>query len=174
MTQPNIRTHLTRAFAIVFLIAGATWFFTSRSTAADAPAGLKLNKGDHIAIVGNTLADRIQHDGWFESYIHAKYPEHELVIRNLAAAGDEVVTRNRSENFGSPDDWLGKTGADVVFAFFGFNESFKGQAGIEQFKANLEKYLKDVSTKNYSGKRHAPHRALFPDRQRKNSGPQLP
>ena len=63
---------------------------------------LKLKKGDHIAILGNTLADRMQHDGWLETLIYAKFPQHDLVFRNLAAAGDEVGTWHRSENFGSP------------------------------------------------------------------------
>src|SRR5687768_8582690 len=71
-----------------------------------APTSLKLNKGDHVAIVGNTLADRMQHHNWLETLIHAAHADQQLVFRNLAAAGDEVVTRHRSENFGSPDEWL--------------------------------------------------------------------
>ena len=90
--------------------------------AQNGPA-LELKPGDHIAIIGNTLPDRMQHSGYLETLIHAKYPDHDLVVRNLAAAGDEVVTRHRSENFGTPDDWLKRTQADVILAFFGFNES---------------------------------------------------
>src|SRR5687768_16906614 len=77
------------------------------------PSSLKLNKGDHVAIVGNTLADRMQHHNWLETLIHAAHPDQQLVFRNLAAAGDEVVTRHRSENFGSPDEWLTRVKADV-------------------------------------------------------------
>ncbi|MCC6233511.1 MAG: HEAT repeat domain-containing protein [Verrucomicrobiales bacterium] len=102
----------------------------------------------------------MQHSGWFETLIHARYPEHDLVIRNLAAAGDEVVTRHRSENFGTPDDWLMRVKADVIFAFFGFNESFKGPEGLESFKADLQKYLAETATKNFSGK-GAPRVVLF-------------
>ncbi len=113
---------------------------------------LELKPGDHIAIIGDTLADRFQHSGWLETYIYAKYPGYDLVFRNLAAAGDEVVIRHRSENFGSPDDWLKKTKADVIFAFFGFNESFKGHDGLSQFKADLDKFIKETLAKDYSGK----------------------
>src|SRR5262245_26398159 len=67
---------------------------------------LDLKKGDHIAIVGNALPDRMQHSGYFETLIHQKLPAHELVFRNLSAAGDEVATWHRSENFGSRDQWL--------------------------------------------------------------------
>src|SRR2546428_491783 len=98
---------------------------------------LTLNQGDHICLIGNALADRMQHDGWLETLICARFPKHDLVFRNLAFPGDEVALRHRSENFGSPDDWLAKTRADVIFAFFGFNETFNGQAGLEKFKPKL-------------------------------------
>src|ERR1043166_4930919 len=105
-------------------------------------APLELKPGDHVCLIGNTLADRMQHDGWLETLLYAKYPKHDLVFRNLAVAGDEVALRHRSENFGSPDDWLTKTKADVILAFFGFNESFKGAAGLDRFKQDLDKFLR--------------------------------
>lgn len=132
-----------------------TWNVVAPAYAAQAQPGtapLQLKKGDRIAIIGNALADRMQHDNWFETLLYARFPEHELVVRNLAFAGDEVSTRFRSDNFGSPDEWLTKVKADVVFAFFGFNESFAGEAGLEKFKADLDKFLKDTKANNYSGK----------------------
>ncbi len=142
--------------------------------AITASAALELKPGDHIAIIGNTLADRMQHDGWLETLIVAKFPQHDLVFRNLAVAGDEVVTRHRSENFGSPDDWLTKTKADVIFAFFGFNESFGGDAGLDKFQHDLDKFLKDTKAKNYSGK-GAPRVVLFsPIANEKLSNPNMP
>ena len=60
----------------------------------------QLEKGDHICYIGNTLADRMQHDGWLETYLHAAHPHHELTFRNLGFAGDEVKTRPRSANSG--------------------------------------------------------------------------
>ncbi len=139
-----------------------------------AAASLELKKGDHIAIIGNTLADRMQHDGWLETLIVTKFPKDDLVFRNLAVAGDEVVFRHRSENFGSPDHWLTKTKADVIFAFFGFNESFKGEAGLDQFKQDLDKFVKDTKARNYSGK-GAPRLVLFsPIANEKLNDPSMP
>ena len=109
--------------------------------AQPAPGKLQLKPGDHIALIGNALPDRMQHSGYFETFLQAQFPQHHLVVRNLAAAGDEVVIRHRSENFGAPDDWLNRTKADVIFAFFGFNESFKGYAGLEKFRGDLDKFL---------------------------------
>src|SRR5262245_32524056 len=59
-------------------------------------APFELKKGDHVCIIGNTLADRMQHFGWLETLIHARYPRHELVFRNLGYSGDELTTRLRS------------------------------------------------------------------------------
>jgi azurin/lysophospholipase L1-like esterase len=141
------------------LQAGAS--SSAAPAATPSPRGsLQLNKGDHVALVGNTLPDRMQHSGHFETLIHAQYPEHDLVFRNLAVAGDEVVKRHRSENFGTPDEWLTKVKADVIFAFFGFNESFKGEEGLAQFKSDLDQFLKATLRKNYSG-RGAPRVVLF-------------
>src|SRR5689334_3298918 len=77
---------------------------------------LELKKSDRISIVGNTLAERMQHHGWLEATFHARLPQHDLVFRNLGFSGDEIVTRLRSKDFGSPDSWLTKTKTDVVFA----------------------------------------------------------
>ncbi|MCL4787519.1 MAG: HEAT repeat domain-containing protein [Verrucomicrobia bacterium] len=123
-------------------------------------AALELKPGDHIALIGHALADRMQHHGWLETLIHAKFPGHELVFRNLAVAGDEVATWHRSENFGSRDEWLTRTKADVIFAFYGFNESFAGDAGLDKFRKDLDKFLKEAKAKNYSGK-GAPRIVLF-------------
>ena len=80
------------------------------------------------------------------------FPQNELVFRNLAASGDEVATWHRSQDFGTRDEWLKKEKADVIFAFYGYNESFKGDEGLPKFKADLDKFLKATLTANYSGK----------------------
>jgi glucose/arabinose dehydrogenase/azurin len=120
----------------------------------------ELKPGDHVAIIGNALADRFQHSGWLETYLYNRYPDYELVFRNLAVPADEVALRHRPADFGSPDDWLAKVQADVIFAFFGFNESFKGKAGLEKFKSDLDAFIKTTLAKNYSGKGH-PRIVLF-------------
>lgn len=154
-------------------------------------AKLKLEPGDHICILGNTLAERMQHSSWLETYIQSAHPDHKLVFRNLGYSGDEVDgfrnfhSRLRSMDFGSQDQWLagnapipqpGKlnpnapvatnrfektnTKADVIFAFYGYNESFAGEAGLAQFKENLEAFIKHVAGQKYNGK-SAPKLVLF-------------
>jgi hypothetical protein len=118
----------------------------------DAVEPLVLKLDDHISLLGNGLADRMQHEGWLETLIQARFPDRQLSIRNLGFAGDELTVRMRCENFGSPEDWLTRTKTDVVFAFFGYNESFAGPAGLEKFKQDLGKFIKDTTGHNYSGR----------------------
>jgi hypothetical protein len=58
--------------------------------AAAAPARLELQPHDHVVVVGNTLAERMQYFGNFETLLHARFPQHELSVRNLGwpAGGD--------------------------------------------------------------------------------------
>src|SRR4249920_3486686 len=92
----------------------------------EAAETLQLQPEDHICIIGNTFADRMQHSGWLESLLQARFPEYKLSVRNLGFSGDELKVRLRSEGFGTPEEWLKKEGATVILAFFGYNESFRG------------------------------------------------
>ena len=123
----------------------------SASPGSVAETKVVLKKGDHIAIIGNTLADRMQHFGYVESLFHERFPEHSLVIRNLGFSGDTLTTRPRSDNFGSPDDWLNRVGADVILACFGYNESYGDEAGLEQFKAELAAFIDHTLARKYNG-----------------------
>ena len=123
----------------------------SQPSTLNSTSGFTLSPGDHIALIGNALADRMQHHGWLETMMLAKNPTNQITVRNLAFPGDEVVTRARSKDFGTPDQWLTKVQADVVFAFFGYNESFAGDAGLPKFKEDLATFLRETRTKNYNG-----------------------
>jgi glucose/arabinose dehydrogenase len=140
------------------LLAAA--FLAAFTVSAASAAPLRLEKGDHVAIIGNALGERMQHHGWLEALIHARYPDHELVFRNLAFPGDELELRLRSENFGSPDEHLTRVAADVVFAFFGYNESFAGPDGVEEFQKRLERLVDHTLGQKYNGK-SAPRLVLF-------------
>ena len=45
---------------------------TPAGTTAAAP--FVLQPKDHICIIGNTLAERMQFDGWLETRLHAWFP----------------------------------------------------------------------------------------------------
>ncbi|HZT80528.1 MAG TPA: SGNH/GDSL hydrolase family protein, partial [Gemmataceae bacterium] len=169
---------------------------------------LQLRTGDHVCIIGNTLADRMQHDGWLEAYLQSRFPRHQLVFRNLGFSGDEVAGftdrpdpnyRLRSKSFGTADQWLAgvapvpepnrlttrkgvrdnrleltNTRADVVFAFFGYNESFAGEEGLPKFRRDLERFIRHALAQKYNGK-SAPRLVLFsPIAHEDHHSPNLP
>jgi glucose/arabinose dehydrogenase len=165
----------TQRWTIGGAVAAVLW--TTPMAGRQAPAAFELRPREHVAIIGNTLAERFQYDGWLETMIQARFPKHELVFRNLGFSGDEVGTRLRSKNFGTPDEWLAgraapiggyeenrlagtHTEADVIFAFFGYNESYAGDAGVEAFKASLDGWLTHSLEQRYNGT-SAPRIVLF-------------
>ena len=155
------------ASALVLLLAA------SNTAHAQGPA-LKLNRGDNIAYIGNTLADRMQHHAWLETYLHALHPQLDLTVRNLGFPGDELKTRPRSDNFGSPDQWLTKAQADVIFCFFGYNEAFKGAAGLAAFEKDLAETIDAMLAQKYNGEA-APRLVFFsPIAHEDHKSPHLP
>ena len=113
---------------------------------------LKLEKNARIALVGNTLFDRMRDYGHFEALLHQGYPNHEIVVRNLAWSADEVDLQPRPDNFADTEQHLTAMKADVIIAAFGFNESFAGPKEIPYFEDRLEKYLTSLTSKAYNGK----------------------
>lgn len=98
---------------------------------------IQLQENDVICEIGNGLADRMQHDGWVETLIQSRSFDKKLVFRNLAFTGDTVAVRPRQEGFMPPEDYLKLCKADVIFAYFGYNESFAGEKGLAKFKSEL-------------------------------------
>ncbi|WP_406694003.1 PVC-type heme-binding CxxCH protein [Singulisphaera sp. Ch08] len=158
LDSPTSRSRLSlKRFAV--LLTGITLL---QGPFAQAAGSLEVRPGDHISLIGNTLADRMQHDGWLETYLYSRFPDRDLVVRNLGFSGDEIdlSRRIRSKDFGTPDHWLTFTKADVIFAFFGYNESFAGQAGLDAYKEELTNFIKHSLAQKYNGK-EAPRLVLF-------------
>jgi len=144
-------------------LAVCALFFGQLAAQAATPTTtlpLRLQPQDRIAIVGNTLAERMQHFGHFEALLQQRFPKHELVVRNLGFPGDELTMRLRSAGFGSPDDHLKFVEADVVFAFFGYNESYNGEPGLAKFKQALREFVHHTLAQKYNGT-SAPRLVLF-------------
>ena len=157
----------TRGFSYAAATARAgsrAWFCTLlllASGAWGAEGGrLELRQGDHLSIIGNTLAERMQHFGALETLLAQRFPDLELVVRNLGYSGDELVTRLRSAGFGSPDEHLTRHETDVVFAFFGYNESFGDEAGLAKFQQELQDFVRHTLEQKYNGQT-APELVLF-------------
>ncbi len=108
---------------------------------------LQFIKGERIALVGNSTAERMNLFGHFETLLHARFPEKELVFRNFGRPADEVGNRQRANDYTKLDDPLFTFNPDTFLCFFGFNESFAGPLGVEKFKADYEKFIDEYSQK---------------------------
>ena len=112
---------------------------------------LKLGKGARIAFIGNTLLDRAQHFGHFEAALQQAHPKAELVVRNLTWAADQLGTEPRPANFADVEQHLTIAKADVIFAAYGFNESFAGESGLPEFRQKLTTYVAGLKAKAFNG-----------------------
>jgi mono/diheme cytochrome c family protein/glucose/arabinose dehydrogenase len=136
----------------------------------EAPAS-----GERIVMIGNGLGERMNDHPYFEADLHLRFPEKELVIRNLCRPGDTPGFRphpsrksqwafpgadkfrpqNRPHagegHHPTPDEWLTQLKADTILAFFGYNESFDGPAGIENFKGELDAFINHTLAQKYNG-----------------------
>ncbi len=152
--------------SVVGLLVASSWALAvtdssaqpavERESSEQSPAAVGVfEQGDSVCLIGNTLAERMQHDGWLETFMQLAAPELELSFRNLGFSGDEINNRMRSANFGTPDDHLKHNKADVVLAFFGYNESFAGAEGLAQFRRDLESLIDRTQSQDYSGRGNA-------------------
>ncbi len=118
---------------------------------AFAQLPLELKPGTRIALIGNSLFDRMRDDGQFEALVHQRFAQEKLVFRNLSWSADEVALRPRPDGFGDLNQHLTEHKADVILAAFGFNESFKGEKGLAEFETLLKAFLIELKAHRYNG-----------------------
>ncbi len=123
-----------------------------RVDAVDTKLPLALQRGDRVVFIGNTLFDRGAEFPHFEAMLHAGQPDKQLEVRTLAWSADEVDLMPRPKNFGDLHQHLTAQKADVIFAAFGFNESFGGVEKLPEFRARLVKFLTELKGNAYNGK----------------------
>jgi mono/diheme cytochrome c family protein/glucose/arabinose dehydrogenase len=54
-------------------------------------------------------------------------------------------------HFPSPDEWITSLEADIIIAFFGYDESFEGRGGLENYKSELRAFIKHTLDQKYNG-----------------------
>jgi lysophospholipase L1-like esterase len=135
-----MRLHLA---AVIFAIVSPLTF------AADKPFTMPENP--NIAFVGNTLVERDQEHGYFETRLIEAFPDKNIIFRNLGWSGDTVRGEARAR-FGQPIDGFNHLAShiadmkpNVIFVNYGLNEAFAGPAGLDAFNDNLKKMLDMLS-----------------------------
>lgn len=129
-----------------------------------------------IVLIGNNLGSRMINFGHLESEIYKRLPDQDLIYRNIcdggntpnfrphsgrdtpwAFSGAEVTTgelsndSNSKGHFQYPDEWLTELNADLILAFWGYNESFEGIEGIQSFESELESFIMHTNSQKYNG-----------------------
>ena len=166
--------HATYRFARCLLFGVLCCVLTSESRAlAEQAAALQIEKGDCIVFIGNTFAERMHLFGYFETFLHCKFPDHQLKIRNMGWSADELSLRPRPEGFGDRHRYLQREQADLIFACFGMNEAFQGPGGLEKFEDDLDALIEDLRAHQYNG-RSAPRIVLVSPIAHENLGGLLP
>jgi lysophospholipase L1-like esterase len=117
--------------------------------AALAAEPFKLNDGDRVVWIGNTLIEREQRYGYWETALTERFPG--VTFRNLGWSGDSVFGEARA-SFDPPAvgykrliDHTLALKPTVLFVGYGTNESFAGTAGLEKFTKQLDKLLDDLA-----------------------------
>ncbi len=130
-------------------------------------------KGESIVFLGNTLASRMELFNHFETALYQQYPNLELTFRNMGFPGHTAAYRPEAGSkdpwafpggdqfhpeiqahlgeghYPKPDEWLTIVKASTIVAFFGFNESFDGMEGIENFKNELRAFVDHTLSQSY-------------------------
>ena len=133
-------------------------------------------QGERIVLIGNGLGERMADHPYLEARLQMAHPEKSLYLRNMCRPGDTPgfrphPSRNSQWAFPgagkfhpqhqthagdgfhpTPDQWLADLKPDTLIAFFGYNESFDGPAGITNFKGELDAWIKHTQAQKYNGK----------------------
>ncbi|MDP4854304.1 MAG: c-type cytochrome [Saprospiraceae bacterium] len=137
---------------------------------------IEISNGAHISLIGGNLGSRMMNYGHFETEMYVRYPEKSLIIRNMCDGGDtpgfrphasrnlpwafpgaekfqsEFAKKSDSEgHFDSPDQWLTNLKTDIIIAFFGSSESFDGKENLENYKNELDAFIKHTLGQKYNG-----------------------
>src|SRR5690349_7985675 len=104
----------------------------------DPPKPFEFKDGDRIVWIGNTLAERAQRYGYWETALLAANADKRITLRNLGWSGDTVFGEARGRfDFDKPDMCFKQLVSltlelrpTVIFVSYGTNESFEGKAGL--------------------------------------------
>jgi mono/diheme cytochrome c family protein/glucose/arabinose dehydrogenase len=71
---------------------------------------------------------------------------------NLSSSRDRWGSGHTGNGrYSTPDQWLTENKADIIVAFFGFNESFNGLKGLVLFKEELAAFITHTKNQKYNG-----------------------
>ena len=118
----------------------------SVSAADKEKPSAKKTQEKTILFYGNSMAERLLEQGELEARLQLSQPNAGLRIRSLAWTGDEVGNRLRLEGYAQHmKNLLAEWPAHTIVLSYGLNESFAGEAGLNDFKAQYAIHLDQLS-----------------------------
>lgn len=136
---------------------------------------IELRKDTRIVLIGNNLGSRMMDYGLFDTEVQSRFADSTIFIRNMCNPGntagfrphpsryspwafegaekfnpDYNISTGSEGHFPTEDEWLETLKADVIIGFFGFNESFNGPAGLENFKQELKGFIEHTKAYDYN------------------------
>ncbi len=112
----------------------------------------QLQDGDRVLFLGNTVIEREQRYGYWESALTTRYADKDIVFRNLGWSGDTVFGEARAR-FGSQSDGFDHLEVhvhaarpSVIICNYGSNAIFAGKSGLDSFVSGYEKLLDALET----------------------------
>ncbi len=146
---------------------------------------MEVQKGQTLVLIGNNLAARMMQYGYFEAALQSRYPDSLLRIRNMGDGGNtpgfrphagratawafpaakellvDLYPESGSEgHFEYPDQWLERLKADVILAFFGYNEVFRPEEYKTITEDELRAFVGHTLSNSYNGA-EPPHLILI-------------
>lgn len=124
----------------------------AKSTSGPDEQVFPISQDQRIAAVGNSLAERMNLFGNFETRLQLRQADQRVVFRNFGWPTDEVGNRQRPNNYTEIDDPLKVFAPNLFICFYGFNESFGGDdtASVDAFIANYRNWIAELQ-KTYAG-----------------------
>ena len=119
-----------------------------------APRPFEFKDGDRVVWLGNTLVEREQRYGYWETALLAANADKNITFRNLGWSGDTVFGDaragfdNAAKGFERMVSLTLELKPTVIFVSFGTNESFEGKEGLPKFEKGLEKLLDALKPAN--------------------------
>lgn len=138
---------MRRISRFVFLCAFLVPLITAGLARAEEVKPFELLDGDRVALIGNTFIEREQTYSYLETFLRTRWPEREIIFRNLGWSGDTVAGQARGyekdadAGFARLDATVHELKPTVLFISYGMGESFDGEAGLDTFRDGLKKML---------------------------------
>jgi putative heme-binding domain-containing protein len=148
-------SHVRRGGRVLaFLTIGILSVAVGNLVQAAPKSTLDLKDGDRVVLVGDTLIEREQSYGYVEERLTVRFPERNVIFRNLGWSADtpEGISR-ASFDFDKPGKGFEKLKEQievlqptVVIVGYGMASSFDGEVGLPKFKADLNKLLDTIQS----------------------------